>query len=103
MISALALMIVLIFGKQLGWASLVTLVLGIVAFAGIALFVLWERRQAAPFVDFALFSNTTFTGATISNFILNATIGLLIVSQQMLQRARPAGSPEAISAGEPAC
>jgi MFS family permease len=43
-------------------------------------------------------SNTTFTGATISNFILNATIGLLIVSQQMLQRARPAGSPEAISA-----
>ena len=98
MISALALMIVLIFGKQLGWASLVTLVLGIVAVAGITVFVLWERRQATPFVDFALFSNTTFTGATISNFILNATIGLLIVSQQMLQRARPAGSPEAISA-----
>ena len=98
MITVLALMIVLIFGKQLGWTSLLTLVLGTVALAGIALFVLWERRQAAPFVDFALFSNTTFTGATISNFILNATIGLLIVSQQMLQRARPAGSPDAVSA-----
>ena len=99
MITVLALMIVLIFGKQLGWTSLVTLVLGALALAGVALFVYWERNQAVPFVDFALFSNTTFTGATISNFILNATIGLLIVSQQMLQRARPAGSPEAVSAG----
>ena len=59
---------------------------------------MWSIGSWGGSDDFALFSNTTFTGATISNFILNATIGLLIVSQQMLQRARPAGSPEAISA-----
>ena len=98
MITILALMIVLIFGKQLGWGSPTVLALGLVAVVGTTVFVLWERRQAHPFVDFALFANTTFTGATISNFVLNATIGLLIVSQQMLQRARPAGDPEAVTA-----
>lgn len=98
MLTILALMIVLIFGKQLGWTSALTLALGAAAIVGTALFVLWERRQSAPFIDFALFKNTTFTGATISNFILNATIGLLIVSQQMLQKARQPGSPDAVSA-----
>ena len=63
--------------------------LGAVAIVGLAVFVLYERKKTNPFIDFALFRNTTFTGATISNFVLNGTIGLLIVSQQMLQIARP--------------
>ncbi|QGF25315.1 MFS transporter [Raineyella fluvialis] len=98
LVSVLALMIVLIFGKQLGWVSPMTLGLSAIAIVGLTVFVLWEKRQAAPFVDFALFRNTTFTGATISNFILNATIGLLIVSQQMLQKARTPGAPDYVSA-----
>ncbi len=89
MISILALMIVLIFGRQLGWTTPTTLGLGAIAIVGLAVFVLYERKKTNPFIDFALFRNTTFTGATISNFVLNGTIGLLIVSQQMLQIARP--------------
>lgn len=89
MVTVLALMIVLIFGRQLGWASALTLILAAVAIVGGVAFYFYERRQATPFIDFGLFKNTTFTGATISNFVLNATIGLLIVSQQMLQLARP--------------
>ncbi|MEL4503457.1 MFS transporter [Luteococcus sp. H138] len=85
----LALMIVVIFGAQLGWASPVTLTLAALALVGMATFVWWEQRQSNPFMDFSLFTNKTFTGATISNFTINATIGLLIVSQQMLQLARP--------------
>lgn len=100
MVTVLALMVVLIFGKQLGWTSMSTLVLVVVAALGLTAFIRWEKRQSAPFIDFSLFRNTTFTGATISNFILNATIGLLIVSQQMLQRARPEGHPDAVSAWE---
>jgi len=100
MVSVLALMIVLIFGKQLGWTSIIVLGLGAVAVVGLTLFVLYEKRQAKPFIDFSLFKNTTFTGATISNFILNATIGLLIVSQQMLQKARQPGDPDYVSAWE---
>lgn len=100
MVSVLALMIVLIFGKQLGWTDVITLVLTVVAVVGITAFVLWERRQSVPFIDFALFRNTTFTGAVISNFILNGTMGLLIVSQQMLQKAREPGAPDYVSPAE---
>jgi MFS transporter, DHA2 family, multidrug resistance protein len=89
MISVLALMIVLIFGRQIGWTTPMALGLGAIAIVGLAVFVLYERKKTNPFIDFALFRNTTFTGATISNFVLNGTIGLLIVSQQMLQIARP--------------
>lgn len=89
MVTVLALMIVLIFGRQLGWASALTLILAAVAIVGGVSFYFYERGRATPFIDFGLFKNTTFTGATISNFVLNATIGLLIVSQQMLQLARP--------------
>jgi DHA2 family multidrug resistance protein-like MFS transporter len=89
MVTVLALMIVLIFGRQLGWTSTLTLVLAAVAIVGGTAFFFFERTQAHPFIDFGLFKNTTFTGATISNFVLNGTIGLLIVSQQMLQIARP--------------
>lgn len=89
MVTVLALMIVLIFGRQLGWTSMLTLGLAAVAIVGGTALVLFERTQANPFIDFGLFKNTTFTGATISNFVLNGTIGLLIVSQQMLQIARP--------------
>ena len=44
-------------------------------------------QKLHPFIDFDLFRNTTFTGATISNFLLNGTIGMLIVSQQLIQLA----------------
>ena len=50
-------------------------------------FIRWERQRTNPFIDLSLFRNTTFTGATISNFLLNCTIGILIVSQQLLQLA----------------
>ena len=100
MVSVMALMIVLIFGKQLGWTSIIVLSLAVVAVVGLTLFVRYEAKQAKPFIDFSLFKNTTFTGATISNFILNATLGLLIVSQQMLQKARQPGEPDYVSAGE---
>ncbi|MGO4956855.1 MFS transporter [Luteococcus sp. Sow4_B9] len=88
-VTILSLMIVVIFGAQLGWTSPTTLGLAAVALVGMAVFVWWEQKQDNPFMDFALFKNKTFTGATISNFTINATIGLLIVSQQMLQLARP--------------
>src|SRR5690606_24098612 len=65
----------------------VVMALAAVAAAAWVLFVIVERRASNPFIDFALFSNTIFTGATISTFLLNGTIGMLIVSQQLIQLA----------------
>ncbi len=86
-VGTLGLMIVLLFGSKLGWGSAIVLILAAVAVVAWVSFVIWERKQAHPFIDFKLFANTTFTGATISNFLLNGTIGLLIVSQQLIQLA----------------
>lgn len=83
----LGLMIVLLYGSKLGWGSAATLLLTALAVVSYALFFGWERKQANPFIDFALFKNTTFTGATISNFLVNGTIGMLIISQQVIQLA----------------
>ncbi len=85
MISMLALMIVLIFGSSIGWTTPTTIVLLLVAVVGLYLLVRLERVSGKPFIDFALFKNRTFTGATISNFLLNGTIGMLIVTQQLFQ------------------
>jgi MFS transporter, DHA2 family, multidrug resistance protein len=98
----LALMVVLIFGARLEWGSPTVLVLAVVAVVAYGIFFVWERRQTSPFVDLDLFKNTTFTGATISNFLLNCTIGILIVSQQLIQLAgqKPNGDPySALDAG----
>src|SRR5690606_1487010 len=97
-VGTLALMVMLIFGADLGWASPSALGLAAVAIVAYVVFVDWERRQANPFVDFDLFKNTTFTGATISNFLLNGTIGILLVSQQLIQLAGQKANGEPYSA-----
>ena len=83
----LSVMVILIFGQGLGWASPTVIALGALAIASFFFFIRWERQRTNPFIDLSLFRNTTFTGATISNFLLNCTIGILIVSQQLLQLA----------------
>ncbi|WP_353067480.1 MFS transporter [Arcanobacterium hippocoleae] len=92
--ATLALMIVLLYGSKMGWASLNTIGLAIFSIVCYTVFYLWEKKQSTPFVNFTLFKNTTFTGATISNFLVNGTIGMLIISQQVIQMAghKPDGS-----------
>lgn len=93
-VGTLGLMLVLLYGSNWGWLSPQTLLLAAFGVVGYIVFVLWELKQANPFVDFKLFRNTTFTGATISNFLFNGTIGMLIVSQTLIQVAghKPDGS-----------
>ncbi|MFI2752377.1 MFS transporter [Cellulomonas sp. P22] len=86
MVMTLAFMVVIIFGRQIGWGEPLILVLVAVGVVAAVAFTIVEKKNTDnPFIDFALFKNTTFAGATLSNFLINATIGLLMVSQQMLQ------------------
>jgi DHA2 family multidrug resistance protein-like MFS transporter len=50
-----------------------------------AIFFKTETRARKPFVNFALFRNSTYTGATVSNFLLNGVAGMLLVSMMLLQ------------------
>ena len=72
-------------GSKFGWTSPISLGL-LAAFIIFGLiFYRLESKNHNAFVDFKLFKNSTFTGATISNFLLNATAGILIVSLSLVQ------------------
>ena len=69
-----------------GWLSLYSLSSIAISVIAIVIFIKVEQGQAGAFMNFALFRNKTFTGATISNLILNATAGVLVVSLSVLQQ-----------------
>jgi DHA2 family multidrug resistance protein-like MFS transporter len=85
MIVMISLQLLVSKGSELGWTSMASLILfGVTAVFGIAFFKI-EKGKEASFIDFNLFQNTIFTGATISNFLLNGVAGMLIVSLSLLQ------------------
>jgi DHA2 family multidrug resistance protein-like MFS transporter len=84
-VAMVSLQVVVTQGSKLGWTSPAVLVLAAVAVVSGGVFARIERRTSAPFVDFTLFRSATYTGATISNFLLNAVAGTMIVSLQLVQ------------------
>ncbi|HEX7931043.1 MAG TPA: MFS transporter, partial [Sphingomicrobium sp.] len=85
MITMVALLVFATQGAKFGWTS--TLSLGLLATAIVfgALFFRAESRSANAFVDFRLFRNATYTGTTLSNLLLNAVAGILIVAMTLVQ------------------
>lgn len=94
MLSIIALQILLSKGSDFGWTSLLSigLLVGFLLFGFI--FYRIESGNLNAFVDFNLFKNSTYTGATISNFLLNATAGILIVSLSLVQLGAGLSSQE---------
>lgn len=85
LIMMLALMMLLTFGgKTFGWLSMTGLAMIAIFVIGLIVFIAVERRKDNAFIDFGLFRNMNFTGTVAANFALNSTLGLLIVSQQLL-------------------
>jgi MFS transporter, DHA2 family, multidrug resistance protein len=85
MVMMVALQVLTTQGSEIGWTSPITLGLGAIAvFVGVMFFKA-ETSARNPFVNFALFRNSTYTGATISNFLLNGVAGMLLVSMMLLQ------------------
>ncbi len=86
MIAMIALQIFITKGNDLGWTSWITIVLVAITIVFGYLFIHIEKRVPFAFVDFGLFKNKVFTGATLANFFINGTAGLLIVSLTLMQR-----------------
>jgi DHA2 family multidrug resistance protein-like MFS transporter len=69
----------------MGWTNPITLGLAAIAVIFGVVFFKAESTAPFPFVNFGLFRNATFTGATVSNFLLNGVAGMLLVSMMLVQ------------------
>lgn len=87
-ITMVALNVFISFGSDLGWTSPVSIGLLIVTIIGLIVFVRVERKKEVVLIDFAVFKNKPYTGATISNFLLNAIAGTLVVANTYVQVGR---------------
>ena len=85
MVTMVALQVLATQGSEIGWTSPITLGLAAIAIVFGVLFFTADTRARNPFVNFALFRNSTYTGATISNFLLNGVAGMLLVSMMLVQ------------------
>lgn len=85
MLAMIGLQILVTKGSQLGFTSVIGIVLIAATLLFSFIFFYIEKGKKGAFIDFKLFNNMIFTGATISNFLLNGTAGMLIVSLMLLQ------------------
>ncbi|MNZ58483.1 Quinolone resistance protein NorB [compost metagenome] len=87
-ITMLALNIFITQGAEMGWTSWLTIVLLVVAVIGAMIFIKVENGKSNALIDFGLFKNAPYTGATVSNFFLNAVAGTLVVANTYVQEGR---------------
>lgn len=85
MIALISLQVLLTKGSEFGWRSTISIILFVAFIIFGYAFYKTEKGNNNAFVDFSLFKNRTYTGVTISNFLLNAVAGILIVSLMLLQ------------------
>jgi MFS transporter, DHA2 family, multidrug resistance protein len=85
MIAMVALEVLATQGAKFGWTSAISLALVAAAVVFGIIFYRTESRNPNAFVDFRLFGNMTYTGATLSNLLLNAAAGILLVAMTLVQ------------------
>ncbi len=85
MLAMIALQLLVTKGVELGLTSFTGIALIAATLLFSILFIYIENKEKNAFIDFKLFNNMIFTGATISNLLLNGTAGMLIVSLMLLQ------------------
>ncbi|WP_168787420.1 MFS transporter [Paraburkholderia aromaticivorans] len=82
-------------GSALGWLSPAALVLIAVFMVGAVIFFHAETHGDNPFVDLRLLSNRPYSGATLSNFLLNGAAGTLLVALSVVQQGAGLSSLQA--------
>lgn len=84
-IGILSINIVISQGSTIGWLSPTTLGLVVLSLVTFFLFFRLGKKTEDSFIDFNLFKNKAYQGATISNFLVNGAAGTLIVSLALVQ------------------
>ncbi|MCG7343545.1 MFS transporter [Sporosarcina sp. ACRSL] len=87
-VTMIALNVFITFGADLGWTSAITILLAVVTIVGAIVFYKVEKKKAIALIDFSLFKNKPYAGATYSNFLLNAIAGTLVVANTYVQVGR---------------
>lgn len=86
-ITMLALNLVITRGQDYGFGWL-TWTLAATVLVGTWLFIKVEKSKSNPLIDFSLFRNKPYIGSTISNLLLNAVAGTLVVANTYVQMGR---------------
>ena len=73
----------------------ISIVLIVVTIIGLIVFIKVENSKKIALIDFAVFKNKAYTGATISNFLLNAIAGTIVVANTYVQVGRGMSSFQA--------
>src|SRR3954462_2236758 len=87
-VTMLALNIFINYGSDFGWTSARSLGLLAVVIIGLIVFVKVEKSKEIVLIDFSLFKNKPYSGATASNFLLNGIAGTLVVANTYVQVGR---------------
>lgn len=87
-VTMLALNVLITQGADFGWTSPLTIGLAVITVVGIVTFIKYEAKRDNALIDFKMFKSKPYTGATISNFLLNAVAGTLIVANTYVQVGR---------------
>ncbi len=87
-VTMVALNVFITFGADLGWTSPISIILAIVTIIGAIVFFHVEKKKDIALIDFSLFKNKPYAGATYSNFLLNAIAGTLVVANTYVQVGR---------------
>lgn len=82
----LSLNVVITKGATIGFTSPYFYGLIAIVIVSFLLFIKAEKNVNNPLIDFKLFTNKPYTGATISNFLLNGVAGTLIVANTFVQQ-----------------
>ena len=85
MVTMVALQVLVTQGSTMGWGSPASIGLMATTLVFGWLFFRAESGNPQGFVDFKLFNNPVYTGATVSNFLLNSVVGMQLVSLQLVQ------------------
>ena len=85
MVAMVALQVLVTLGGTLGWASPASVALLATTLVVGFIFFRVESGNPDAFVDFRLFRNRTYTGATLSNLLVNAVAGIIIVAMTLVQ------------------